>query len=359
MRLDDAENPVGAEIRVTGRRSVASQVSWEPVCEGFARSTTVQAALDQLATARELRLLGGDGQQVVEAGATVPAEIRVVLDSPCGPVVDRPVRAQATDGALVARVVGAGTNPGTLVGSGATAEAEGQTDADGVAAFWWQPDVAGRLSDTLRVSADSAPGAPIQVTAHNAVAGGDGPARPPGVHIEKLGFTSRDFMNDDDITAEELAGGITVTLDEAVFAGSVVGKPVVRVVLNLPWPVPGDGEVWNPLANPPVAGFRHIEIESELAALRNSIRWTPTQRAADWLAQLSNDMPLPDDMDSVIGRLIIDGWAIVAERDSTMHVNGHARTAFDPGTGLTTFILPTDDEVTGGQFLQWFRLGMG
>ena len=56
----------------------------------------------------------------------------------------------------------------------------------------------------------------------------------------------------------------------------------------------------------------------------------------------------------------IDGWAIVGAKDPDLHVNCHARTLVRGGDGdsgtHTRIVLPTDDEVPGGQFIQWFRL---
>ncbi|HET6856784.1 MAG TPA: hypothetical protein VFH94_06790, partial [Streptomyces sp.] len=54
------------------------------------------------------------------------------------------------------------------------------------------------------------------------------------------------------------------------------------------------------------------------------------------------------------GWLVLDGWAIIADKDDRLHLNGHAPTV--SRGKITEFDLPTDDEVTGGQFVQWFRL---
>lgn len=358
VRLDDADQPAGAQVRVTGRASVASQVGWDPVCRGFADSTTVQAALGQLATTQDLRLLGGDGQQVLETDATVPHEIRVVLDSPCGPVADQPVRAEATDGALVDRAPDGSTNPGTLTGSGASSVAEAETDADGVAAFWWQPNLGRRLSDVLRVFADGAPAAPIQVTAHRALIGDGDSSRTPGMHIDAVRFRrgSGDFENDTDVGAGSLAEGIEVDLDREFESAAVTGKPVVRVVLDLPWPIEGEADVWTPDGEGPV-GLRHVEIQCDVTADSPQFYWNPTTRAQEWLTGVLPDVAGSFDI-PIVGRFIIDGWAIVekADDETSMNLNCHVRTVYDSGDGRVAFLLPTDDEVTGGQFVQWFRL---
>ena len=60
----------------------------------------------------------------------------------------------------------------------------------------------------------------------------------------------------------------------------------------------------------------------------------------------------------IVGRFLVDGWAIVSEKNAEQHLNGHARAVVQP-SGRTELQLPTDDEVTGGTFVQWFRLGDG
>ena len=60
----------------------------------------------------------------------------------------------------------------------------------------------------------------------------------------------------------------------------------------------------------------------------------------------------------IVGRFLVDGWAIVSEKNPEQHLNGHARAVVQP-SGRTDLQLPTDDEVTGGTFVQWFRLGEG
>ncbi len=100
QRLDDTSTPVDVAVVVSGRLSIASQVQWDPACDAFSRTRTVQDALAQLAMTPTLRLLGGDGQEVSSEGVTVPQLVRVAVDSPCGPVEVKVV-AQATDRALV------------------------------------------------------------------------------------------------------------------------------------------------------------------------------------------------------------------------------------------------------------------
>ncbi|MEZ5184139.1 MAG: DUF6519 domain-containing protein [Candidatus Nanopelagicales bacterium] len=345
-RLDGSGDPVDAAVVVTGRLSVARQVQWDPPrgCDRFAATTTVQQALVGLVTTRQLRLLGGDGQEVAEAGRCVPQPVRVVLDSPCGPLAKAEV--VALDEAGLVAVADAGQpTPGTL--TGADVKAVFVTGADGVAAFWWQPGFGGDGSATLDIMVDGGD-APIRVTAQLDPPG----SRRPGLHITDLGFgTGKPFRNDTDVHPDELASGIVVDLDGELDPDSVAGKPVARVELELPWPVHSDGDAWAPV---PI-GYHNVTLAADLAAERERLLWTPRGRTEGWLrdglwsalADAHWDEPL-------LGRFIVEGWALISAKDRDLHVNGHALTRMR-GT-RTLFALPTDDEITGGVFTQWFRL---
>lgn len=199
------------------------------------------------------------------------------------------------------------------------------------------------------MAVDGARAAPVRVAAQLDPPGD----RRPGVHITRLRFTTgRPFLNDSDVAAEDLAAGIIVDLDGPVVQNTVRGKPVVRVELDLPWPLSGeDHGVW---AADPV-GYRTVVVDALINADGALIVWGPSGRSHDWLTdRMWAALTKGQWQEPVLGRLVIEGWAIVAEKDPAMHLNGHvdavlrgARTALE---------LPTDDEVTGGTFVQWFRL---
>ena len=300
----------------------------------------------RLVTTRQLRLLGGDGQEVTAGGRCVPQPVRVVLDSPCGPIAGVEVVAVDEAGLVAAAEAGQPT-PGTLVGTGADVKAPFATGDDGVAAFWWQPGFGDDGSATLDIVVDGG-GAPIRVTAQLDPPGG----RRPGLHITDLSFgTGKPFRNDTDVHPDELASGIVVDLDGALEPDSVAGKPVARVDLELPWPVADDGESW---AGMPI-GYRSVTLAAELAADGERLVWTPRGRTEGWLrdglwsklADVRWDEP-------ILGRFIVEGWALISRKDRDFHVNGHAVTRLRGPR--TVFALPTDDEITGGVFTQWFRL---
>ncbi|MER6197693.1 DUF6519 domain-containing protein [Streptomyces sp. NPDC001586] len=156
--------PTGAPLVVTAGLSTASQVSWVPPsgCGGFPQPPTVQSALNRLATRRELRLLGGDGQHLGPQDKILPRAVRAVVDSGCGPVEGVVVVAKGTSGALVARADGE-TAPTTLPAD-STETGNDTTGEKGTVAFWWQP-APGPDSDTLQIQLGDGSGTPLTVTA--------------------------------------------------------------------------------------------------------------------------------------------------------------------------------------------------
>lgn len=346
-RLDDRGAEVGVALSVTGRLSVASEVAWETPCDGFAEATTVQEALDQVVTTRELRLLGGDGQHVPQRGRVVPQPVRVVLDSPCGPVEGTVIAQAGSDG----RVVGAedGEPAPTTLDRGRAGDAvEVATDGQGVAAFWWQPGFGDGDSAVLQIATSKDAPAPVRVTAQLLPVA----ARTEGLHVTALRFADgEDLLNDHTYSYERLTEGIDVELDGPVLQESVKDKPVVRVVLDLPWPVESDGELW---AQEPV-GYRSVELAAEVGADGPLLVWRPAERTRAWLLeQLPSVLARREWLRPVVARFVVDGWAVASADDPERHLNGHAQT--EHHDGLTLLRLPTDDEVLGGAFTSWFRL---
>ncbi|GEL97432.1 DUF6519 domain-containing protein [Cellulomonas terrae] len=368
QRLTDTLDVEDVAVVVTGRLSVASQVQWDPVCRGFAEERTVQDALARLVETPSVALVGGDGQEVAARGSTVPQLVRVAVDSPCGPVRGATVSAAVARTGLVLGVADGSPVPPTLANTpGADQRVATETDEQGVAAFVWQPGFlqrdtgAGATSDVLTIVLETVPGpvqpdeAPIRVTAQLDPPGG----RTAGVHVTAVRFFSgEDLENDEVYSFEELGGqfpGIAVLLDAPVLQQSVQGKPVGRVLLELPWPVTPESEVW---AAPPAWARRTVEIAGNLNADGALIIWTP-QRPLDELFQrvirqlrlLAAEQQLGEPPLPLLLRLQLDGWAILGE-DPALHLNGHATTVMsDRRTALE---LPTTDEVTGGRFETWF-----
>ncbi|MDP5181578.1 DUF6519 domain-containing protein [Blastococcus sp. BMG 814] len=344
-RLDDHGEGVGVVLAVTGRLSVAEEVAWSPPdCEGFAQTATVQDALTHLVTTAELRLLGGDGQHAHERGTVLPHPVRVVLDSPCGPVQGGVVAQAGPDG-LLRPLRPDESRPDRLDPGQDGRDASTDTDADGVAGFWWQPGFAEESSEALVLQPSHARAAPLSLSAQLLPAVG----RRPGLHVESVRFRDgEEFLNDQTYSFDDLARGIDVELDAPVREESVAGKPVMRVQLDLPWPSSGD---W---ASSTV-GYQTVELGADLAADGALLRWSPWQETGGWLQQeLPEQLAGRDWQRPIVGRFVIDGWAVISAEERARHLNGHADTRLQDG--VTVLRLPTDDEVAGRQFVQWFRL---
>ncbi|MGV9573423.1 DUF6519 domain-containing protein [Streptomyces nigra] len=363
QRLDSAGEGTDAKVVVTGRMSTAEYVAWTPPagCANFSNSQTVQEALERLVESRELRLLGGDGQYLPTAEKVLPQQIRVIVDSSCGPIPGVTVRASASTGALVKRAVPNDTRPTSLVGGLASDTA--QTDSDGGAAFWWQPRFTEAATDTLTVRQEAdTTRAPIVVTAQPGVSF----KHREGMHVTDIYFTGspqKKLRNDHDITVEQLLDGVTVELDRDVHPDSVKYltdipvelryKPVVRVVLQIPHPT------WDQWRH----GFLPFTLGAKLDVVDGrKITWEPDEATAAWLEEHVKDHHYLFTT-KVVGRFEIDGWAIVS-KTGNLHLNGHANATLEgeSSEGWRHTVLnispanPTDDQVTGGRFEQWFWL---
>ena len=311
-----------AAVRVTGRLSIASQVGWVAPdgCVTFRPDQTVQAALQRLVTTATLRLLGGDGQTVGSAGEIAPHPIRVVVDSPCGPVPGVAVRATPSGTGGVTSSAPGGARPAALP---ARPRLKAVTDRNGLASFWWQPG--DEPAATLTIQIDGSDAAPIVVGATLI------PDPPIGLHITAIGFGADDFdaehvfAADARVPADRLAGGIYVRLDGDADPDSWVGRPVIRIRLDLPWPRAGDGDTWS---DQPI-GTRPVDLGSNVDAAgpRDVLVWQPTAAAGRWLSEvLWSHLPHTD---AVTGRLVIDGWAITATDHPERSLDTHPAGVFE------------------------------
>ncbi len=355
-RLDDHDRPLDVPIIATARLSVAGQVHWDPVCDRFAKTRTVQDALELIVRTVQLRFLGGDGQEVTQVGDVVPRPIRVGVVDGCGPVAGVTVVASAestiTGPGRVTPAKDGEATPDSLPGA-TPPRAVATTDSSGVAAFWWQPSFGNMRWSVLDIQRSGSDDAPVRVTARLDPSKGGQP-RAAGIHVVKLAFGGgAPFLNDTLIARQSMASGTDVTLDGPVLRESVRGKPVCRVLLDLPWPLAKEDLLWS---DRPI-GIRTVELAGSADADGERITWRPADDTGRWLTDT-----LPRVLDDnkwqadLLGRFVLDGWMIVGAKDPALHVNGHARTAVQDGAGGTRLLLPTDDEVAGGQFVQWFRL---
>ncbi|GAA1383326.1 DUF6519 domain-containing protein [Catellatospora chokoriensis] len=344
--LDDRDNELAPPLTVTGR---------------FNQPT--------------LRLLGGDGQLAGARNTVLPQFVHVVVDSPDGPVSGVKLVAAAAPGAgagtLVADVVKMPQRPQTLTGTGAST-VTATTAGNGSASFWWQPGFPNTDTDALQIRFDDSTlkTAPLRVTAQLAAAAA---GLPQGMHIEAVRLrtgTPKPLLNDADVSAADLKTGIDVLISERVRADSVNGKPVMRVVIQLPWPLFDDLTAkWNSPAK--LLGTQSMELRATCdvedvtidGKQKSRLRWTPDAQTKQWLKGDGADVGglwttlASGSITAVSGWFLLDGWAVFSQDPALRPLNCHAvALPDDTRPGRTSLKLPTDDAVTGGQFVQWFKL---
>jgi hypothetical protein len=316
-------------------------------CRQFVPSLNQLVAID---------LIGGDGQEATP-GSELPQPIRFAVRNGGLPVQGARIRVSPHGGIVT---------DGTFQDAGIITS----TDTDGVAAVRWTLDKDGAATQRLIAQRlddhDLSIDVPIVVTGRLSQ---ESARRPPGLHVIRAIFNNTGpdglaipFANDMTIKPADLAAGIIVTLDGHMKFNSVDDKPIAHVVIDLPWPMPAEKIIptWNSL---PFVGFRPIELDATVLSDGELLLWTPTQQTASWLRDDAFEGPgglgtgLADANwnKPLLARFIIDGWAITGEENQALHLNGHGKTFIDT-SGQTQMTLPTDDEVAGGQFIQWFRI---
>ena len=355
QRIDDHDAETDVQIRATARLSVASEIAYaREGCEVFAGVETVHEALDGLATHPELRLQGGDGQEVPPGRLVVPQPIRVIVDSACGPVGRAAVVATGADGAHARPAKEGEPVPDELWND--PREATAETAADGAALFWWQPrkPTGPADSDTLQVRLrEEERRSPIVVGAQWELAGGGG-AESPGAHVVDLVLgTGKKFPNDADFQPEEFASGVVVRLDQDV-PDEMSGKPVLWVELDLPWPMERERSPWGSF---PV-GTRTMKPAGDVRAGGPELHWVPRAETIDWMSSAGGLWWFRDELKlerGILGRVVLEGWAVRTAAEQA--VNTHTETVLDQGRLLHRF--PSDDLVAGGNLVQWFYLHPG
>jgi hypothetical protein len=148
-RLLDGDLEVHAPVLFNASLSVAHEVAYDPrTCGTLQEQKTVQDAIDRVVDLVRIHRAGGDGQEAMP-GETLPAELRVLVTSTCGPVANLAA-------AVEFEVIGGG---GTLAGGGQTFTAD--TDGDGFATVSWTLDgatdyqeVEARLTDAVELPAE-------------------------------------------------------------------------------------------------------------------------------------------------------------------------------------------------------------
>ncbi|GAA1579195.1 hypothetical protein GCM10009678_72280 [Actinomadura kijaniata] len=326
--LDDKDRVVGPAARVTGRVNQAT-----------------------------LRLLGGDGQLAAGRNKVLPEPVRVVVDTPHGPVAGVKLIAGAPAGAPPAELAGTfakavvpnETRPDTLGMS-----TSGVTGPDGSLGFWWQsaftiPGDSAALE--VRFADAAVTAAPVRVTAQLSPAVG---ARPVNVHIEKILWKTINpntnektelevGLESGSVSYQQLVKGFEVTLDEMITAP----EDSVRVLLRMMWP-----------ARERRFGYTWLELHSTVEISGKVISWNvfggetggwvgPWLKTGLWTHFGDDSLSVIDRLDC---RLVIDGWAIRSAAAPERSLNCYSQLI----GGKHRF--PRDDATFANQFVFPFKL---
>lgn len=350
--LDEAGLPIHLPIRFNANLSVAELVAYDPgACAGLSGQTTVQTAIDRLASQLSLYKVSGDGQ-ILQPNQTLDP-IRVGAANHCGPVPLQP-------GWVAFNVL-----------SGGGSVSAGSIDANGVVSVAW---TLGPGSDTQELEAvlqppagPSAPPSRVVFTATRFGAGAE-----PGVHVERI-ITPSDgqpLRNDNFLTVPRLASGFDIICDEALSPESGGGvpeipqssfpphtvppKPTCIVTLDLPYPLGPDRDVWS---FGDIAGFQPLIVGSTITIIENVLEWRPTDAARRWLGLLFPRLNIAEVTDRILGHLVLKGNFIWRATDDVpdLYLDGEVFGRPDP-QGRVAVRLPSGNQLRGGDLEMWFWL---
>jgi uncharacterized protein DUF6519 len=308
-------------------------------CARLAGAHTVQDAINTLAAAPVLAPASGDGQHG-QAGAELDEPVVVLVRTGCGhPVADAVVVFSVTSGAVTGPA-GAGTSTNIT------------TDGDGLASCSWRlgdKTPVQTLTATLLAGATPDPAAtPVTFVA--------GVAPADGLHVTSVVITASQarLPNDAEIAVTELGGGLTVLLDgplDPAEMAEVVGKPVLTVTLDLPYPLSrGDLDLWgSPVLG--VAGSVPLTLAGKVDVDGSqAVTWTPTQSSPALLNRLFEK--LPDSQ--VLCRLALDGratggagytqwnWLVASKADLMLVPHRRGKLQLASGREMMAYTLPRD-----------------
>ena len=216
------------------------------------------------------------------------------------------------------------------------------------------------------------------------------PAQETGFHVIDLRLQREDangamirLVNDMFVTPTELASGIEIICDDMVSResvlgdqrwnpdnpDSVLGKPVVSVVLDLPFPLDNRGDLFPEPDD--LIGFQPLTLFGRVDAFGERIVWNPFGPALNWLDHtgldnsLTNIYRLFGFMQStgsifarprILAHLTVKGSFIWAERPDEQgelrYLDGNAFGRI--GKSHTDLVFPSGDRTRGGDFEMWF-----
>ncbi|MDA1273053.1 MAG: DUF6519 domain-containing protein [Verrucomicrobia bacterium] len=377
-RLLDANNlPVSLPLILNANLSIASHVAYQPGgCAGLAGRKTVQAAIDRLASMASIYKISGDGQQAA-AGLPLNNPLRVRVASRCGPVAGRPVTFQVVQG------------------GGSAAPNSSTTDASGEVTCEWQlgGDSVLQVMEA-EVMGDATEPRKVHFVAHLTVEASNDPAPVRVVGAKFIG-SGKQLSNDATITLADLGTGLAVlcdriidestVLDPAAFSANRItrGQPTCFITAEIPFPLFDsdlrDFEQWD-LKMTFLVGYRPVILhalvktqvlndsppEPDDQTPRSQIEWYPDNDGAVLgflsavLAQLNGLKP---GLDRLLLRLTLKGNFIWNKKANDLSKSGIPGGFLDGETfraasGFNThqLILPSGDNLRGGDFEMWFWL---
>ncbi len=366
-----------ATIAFNANLSVADHVGFTPEaeCEVLTGTTTVKEALDALCArvSYSMKYLSGDGQEGRDGDTLEP--LRVWVSDGRFPLENATVNFQVLTG-------GGTLNPATPV----------QTDADGIAEVEWilggaasrqqveailvdTPDGEPTHAATIRFNASLSLASRVEYTPASdcATLAGlttvqdaldelcrSGPQLDPGLHVEEIrvgtGADEGPLENDTDVPADRLAEGITVRCDGMPDPKAVAGKPVVDVVLDLPWPFAPEEIAFFGGDTGAIVGTRPLRLLGEAKADAQAIQWTPPSPTAAWLTQeLFTLMRSMKRGSRVLAHLTLRGNFIWAESEPKLYLDGEVfGTASGDGRTILRLDEASGDRRRGGDLEMWF-----
>jgi Family of unknown function (DUF6519) len=349
--LDDAGNPICLPIHFSANPSIASQVAYDPgqVCASLQGQTTVQKAIDTLASLTSLYSVSGDDQSVLPTETLDP--LVVIAASECGPVDNMTVVFSVISGG--GQVAPDGGGP-----PGPTATVI--TKAGGLAKCDWTLGAApGAQVVEAVLQPNPNPVVPPLSVRFNAEVRSPGTAD-PGIHVTSLTVlsTAAALANDMDLPKSALTKGIQIQCDQEIAPNSLKQKhpsenPVCIVSVDIPYPfTPADADFYK--TKP--ACFQTVILGAKAEAKTNNIIWAPTADAMTWLnavfaklSQAQANLHLPI---RLLTRLALKGNFIWSKKDQSIFLDGELFLA----NSQSQLHFPSGDQHRGGNLEMWFWL---
>ncbi|HMQ31030.1 MAG TPA: DUF6519 domain-containing protein [Chloroflexaceae bacterium] len=165
-----------------------------------------------------------------------------------------------------------------------------------------------------------------------------------------------ELANDGDVHADDLAQGVQLVCSEPIRKLSILGKPVVSVTLEVPFPTSdADQQLWGA----PRVGTLPLTLDGDLASAGERdevIFWRPSEAAQAGIVQIFQRIGREA---RLLARLRARGNFIWSDsRGARLYLDGETfgQPGLDPEDVSVHLRLPTGDGRRGGDFELWFYL---